>query len=79
MTLDFVANRLWLWFIPEQPSVSQSSDDTSVSQADEVKSNGASATNDSDASQKTLSTPGDISLASILQAMEMRIKTRFDS
>ena len=82
MTLDFVANGRWLWFVPEQPSVSQSSDVTSVSQADEVKSNGASTTNDSDASQKSLSTPGDISLASILQAMqamETRIGTRFDS
>ena len=82
MTLNFVANGRWLWFAPEQPSVSQSSDVTSVSQTDEVKSNGASTTNDSDASQKSLSTPGDISLASILQAMqamETRIGTRFDS
>ena len=82
MTLDFVANGRWLWFAPEQPSVSQSSVVSSVSQAEEVQSNGASATNDSDASQKTLSTPGDISLASILQAMqamETRIGTRFDS
>ena len=66
MTLDFVTNGRWLWFVPEQHSVSQSSDVTSVSQADEVKSNGASTTNDSDASQKTVSTPVDISLASIL-------------
>ena len=82
MTLDFVANGRWLWFVPEQPSVSQSSEVTSVSQVDEVKSTGASTTNDSDASQKSLSTPGDISLASILQAMqamETRIGTRFDS
>ena len=82
MILALVANGRWLWFVPEQPSVSQSSDVTSVSQADEVKSNGASTTNDSDASQKYLSTPGDISLASILQAMqtmETRIGTRIDS
>ena len=82
VTLDFVVNGRWLWFVPGQPSVSQSSDVTSVSQVDEVKSNGASTTNDSDASQKSLSTPGDISLASILQAMqgmETRIGTRFDS
>ena len=82
MTLDFVTNGRWLWFVPEQPSVSQSSVVSSVSQAEEVQSNGASATNDSDASQITLSTPGDISLASILQAMqamETRIGTRFDS
>ena len=79
MTLDFVANGRWLWFVTEQPSVSQSSVVSSVSQADEVTGNDSSASNDSYASQRTLSTPGDISLASILQAMEARISTRFDS
>ena len=82
MTLDFVANGRWLWFAPEQPSVSQSSAVSSVSKADKVTGSGSSATNDSDTSQKAVSTPGDISLASILQAMqamETRIGTRFDS
>ena len=60
MTLDFVANGRWLWFVPEQPSVSQSSVVSSVSQADEVTGSGSSTSNDSDASHKTLSTPSDI-------------------
>ena len=37
MTFDFVATGRWLWFAPEQPSVSESSVVSSVSQADQVR------------------------------------------
>ena len=82
MTLDFVTNGRWLWFVPEQPSVSQSSVVSSVSQADEVTGSGSSASNDSDASEKTLSTSNNISLASIMQAIQdsrNESNARFDS
>ena len=70
MTMDFMANGHWLWFASDQPSVSHSSVVSSVSQADEVTGKGSSPSSNSDASQKTLSTPGDVSLALILQAIQ---------
>ena len=82
MTLDFLADGHWLWFAPDQPSVSQSSVVSSVCQADEVTGSDSSTSNDSDASQKTLSTPGDISLGSILRAIQDsrdESNIRFDS